>query len=89
VAPKFRVAAVELMDEFDTFVSEQGWKVKGFTIGQTEGGAGTLTVRLVQALDGDESLNGTPMGDANGTSRAGFGDFAAPRAHRPGAEGEQ
>jgi hypothetical protein len=99
VAGKFRTAASGFMELLEDVAAEHGWRIKSETIGQTEGGAGTLTVKFVPALDGDEALNGTPMGQqANGRSpeqRDGtsadelpFGGFAAPRAHRPGAEQE-
>jgi hypothetical protein len=91
MAGKFRTAANGFLDEVEELATEHEWQVRRSTIGQTEGGAGTVSVTFVQKLDGDDALNGTPMGAAaqNGHQDGAFASFAAPRAHRPGAEGEE
>lgn len=114
MAGKFRKQANELIDELEGCAAANAWRVKSSTIGETEGGAGTVKATFVLALDGDDALAGTPMGSAvgNGATRTpeqeeafreahqhqarevarvdgedpAFGGFAAPRAHRPGAE---
>lgn len=86
MAGKFRTQADKLIDLVEQLAGDEGWRIKSTTRGETEGGAGRVTVVFVPALDGDESLNGTPMGAAvNGHAET---QFAAPRAHRPGAEAE-
>lgn len=112
MAGKFRRQANELIEELEGVAAASEWRVKRSTIGETEGGAGTVAMTFVLALDGDNALDGTPMAAAvNGAPRSPeqqrayeeaqahvAGDvaevdeqvlpFAAPRAHRPGAESE-
>lgn len=64
MAGKFRTAAYAFIEELEEIAANQGWRIKRTTTGETEGGAGTVSMTFVQALDGDDALSGTPLGGA-------------------------
>ena len=99
MAGKFRTAAYAFIEELDELAGAHGRRIKRTTTGETEGGAGTVSMTFVLALDGDDALTGTPMA-VNGSRAPGKPGaqmdlvdevergFEAARAHRPGAEAE-
>ena len=64
MADKFQAAANGLVEELTAQAKGTGWRRKRWAVGETEGGAGQVTMVFVQALEGDATLSGTPMGGA-------------------------